>query len=42
LARLMSCPVWASSWNAKCSRWRWAKSRSRNDFSTHRASRKAT
>ncbi len=42
LARLMSWPVWAWSWNAKWSRWRWANSRSRRWASTQRASRKAT
>ena len=26
LPRLINSPVWFSSWNAKCSRWRWANS----------------
>ena len=41
LARLISWPVWARSWKAKCRRWKWAKSRSRRSVSIQRASRKA-
>ena len=41
LARLISCPVWARSWNAKCRRWKWAKSFSRRSASIQRASRNA-
>ncbi len=38
-ARLISCPVCTSSWNAKCSRCKWAKIRSRSAASHQRASR---
>ena len=40
-ARAMSCPVWAWSWNAKCRRCRWAKSRSRRSVSVRSAMRNA-
>ena len=41
LARLISWPVCASSWNEKCRRWRWANIRSRRTASDQRASRNA-
>jgi hypothetical protein len=41
LARLISSPVWAVSWNPKCSRWRWANMRSRSWVSIQRDDRKA-
>ncbi len=41
LARLMRSPVCTRSWNAKCSRWRWAKSRSRSVASVWRDTLKA-
>src|SRR5690606_13251678 len=42
LARLVSWPVCASSWKAKCRRCTWAKIRARRLASTARASRRAT
>ncbi len=37
VARAMTWPVWDASWNAKCSRCRWAKSRPRRSVSMRAA-----